>query len=82
MTADRLSPFALRQLGESFTWGVATKGREQKLTGQALFRDDVLTLNQADGPPLAGKVEPGQTPDTFNLRLLGDDKAPALAFKK
>jgi tetratricopeptide (TPR) repeat protein len=69
--------------GGAFTWQVATQGRTETLEGQAAFRDDVLMLNQTQGPPLAGKVHTEESkPDAFTFQLLGGDKAPALAFQR
>jgi tetratricopeptide (TPR) repeat protein len=66
----------------AFTWDVAVKDQKETLTGEAEFRDDILTLARADGPPLAGKVEPGATAETFQLKLLGGPDAPTLTFTK
>jgi len=65
----------------AFNWSVANKGRTESLSGKAAYRDNVLTLSQEEGPPLAGKVE-GIQPNQFAFRLLGNDKAPPLNFTR
>jgi hypothetical protein len=39
-----------------FVWDVDAKGQKQTLEGQAGFQDGTLILQQAQGPPLVGKV--------------------------
>jgi tetratricopeptide (TPR) repeat protein len=65
-----------------FTWTVTPKqGKPQVIKGKALYLEGEMALTQEQGNPLVGKVE---TPDagTMKFSLLGDDKAPALVFKK
>jgi hypothetical protein len=40
----------------AFAWNVDSKGQKQTLEGQAAFQDGTLILQQAQGPPLVGKV--------------------------
>src|SRR5262249_11972047 len=40
----------------AFTWTLSQKGKTESLQGQAGFQDNVLALNQEQGPPLVGKV--------------------------
>ena len=67
--------------GGGFTWAVTQTGQTQTIQGQSGYKDDVLVLTQQEGPPLAGKV--GNVNDKgFGFQLLGDPKAPTLAFAR
>ena len=73
---------ALQPDGE-FTWEVSSKGQmQQAVTGRAVYVNDVLSLTQADGPPLAGKVESKHS-SKFVFRMMGGaNNAPALTFTR
>src|SRR5262249_6721298 len=61
---------ALQADGE-YTWEVASKGQTQgTITGRAFYVDNVLSLTQEEGPPLAGKVE-SKDSSKFVFRLMG-----------
>ncbi len=65
----------------TFSWDVTAQGQTQTITGEAGYRDGVLSLAQAEGPPLAGKVE-GPGAEGFGFQLLGDAQAPTLKFRR
>src|SRR5262249_6028386 len=67
----------------AFTWSVANKGQQpQYITGRAVYLDNVLSLTQENGPPLAGKVE-SKDATKFVFHLMGGGaNAPALTFTK
>jgi tetratricopeptide (TPR) repeat protein len=70
----------LRSNGE-FTWGVNAKGRTDSVTGDARYRDGVLTLTQADAPDLAGKiVDLGDK--QFGFELQGGSHAATVQFSR
>jgi tetratricopeptide (TPR) repeat protein len=73
---------ALQPDGE-YTWEVANKGQKQQtITGHAVYVNNVLSLTQEEGPPLAGKVE-SKDSSKFVFRLMGGGKnAPALTFTR
>jgi hypothetical protein len=39
-----------------FVWSVDSKGQKQAIEGRAGFQDGTLILEQAQGPPLVGKI--------------------------
>jgi tetratricopeptide (TPR) repeat protein len=65
----------------AYTWNVDTKGqRNASISGRAYYLDNVLSLTQDDGPPLAGKVE-SRDASKFAFRLMGGgSNAPVLNF--
>jgi hypothetical protein len=65
----------------AFDWEVTSHGKTDSLTGQAAFRDGVLSLAQDQGAPLAGKVE-DLTANGFAFQLLGVSNAPPLKFTR
>jgi tetratricopeptide (TPR) repeat protein len=65
----------------TFTWDVNANGQDQAITGQADFRDGVLSLAQADGPPLVGQVQ-DLNAEGFGFQLLGSTQAPPLQFRR
>jgi hypothetical protein len=70
----------LRSNGE-FTWGVNAKGRTESVTGDARYREGVLTLTQADGPDLIGKiVDLGDK--QFGFELQGGVRASTIQFSR
>jgi hypothetical protein len=66
-----------------YTWGIANKGQEpQTISGRAVYVNDVLSLTQEEGPPLAGKVE-SKDSNKFVFHLMGGgNNAPALTFTR
>lgn len=65
-----------------FTWDVDTKGQKQSIEGQAGFQDGNLILQQAQGPPLVGKVTQNK-PDSFVFAPPGSgDKGGGLVFHR
>jgi tetratricopeptide (TPR) repeat protein len=81
-SADMSITLAIQNNGE-FQWDVANKGqRSGSLTGRAFYVNDVLSLTQEEGPPLAGKVE-SKDASKFVFRLMGGGaNAPALTFTR
>ena len=77
---DTAITLALKADGE-FTWNVANKGQQnQSIHGRAVYVNDVLSLTQEEGPPLAGKIE-SKDATKFTFRLMGGgNNAPALTF--
>jgi hypothetical protein len=66
----------------TFTWDVNNKGQSKPIKGQSSYQNGILTLTQADGPPLVGKVT-WQGPDKLNFKLLGNGpEDPGLTFSK
>ncbi len=66
----------------AFTWDVTAKGQSKPIKGQSTYQNEVLTLTQADGPPLAGKVT-WDGPEKFNFRLVGNGpEDPGLNFTR
>jgi tetratricopeptide (TPR) repeat protein len=65
----------------AFQWDVAHKGQpDGSISGRAYYLDNVLSLTQENGPPLAGKIE-SKEPNKFSMRLMGGrNNAPALTF--
>jgi tetratricopeptide (TPR) repeat protein len=64
-----------------FTWDVNSKGQTDSISGDADFVDGVLTLVQADAPPLAGKVvNLGAT--QFGFQLLEGPQAATIQFSR
>ncbi len=66
-----------------FTWDVANKGKpNESISGRAVYVNDVLSLTQENGPPLAGKIE-SKDASKFVFRLMGGgNNAPALTFSR
>jgi tetratricopeptide (TPR) repeat protein len=64
-----------------FTWDVNSKGQRQSITGQAGYRDGVLTLTQAEGPPLVGKVE-YLGDNHFGLQMRDGQKDSTINFRR
>jgi tetratricopeptide (TPR) repeat protein len=67
----------------AFKWDVAKKGQQNgSISGRAYYVNNVLSLTQEEGPPLAGKVE-SKDPNKFVFRLMGGgNSAPALTFTR
>jgi tetratricopeptide (TPR) repeat protein len=70
----------LREDGQ-FTWDVNTKGQIDSMTGEAEYRDGVLTLTQSDGPALAGKVV-NLGEKQFGFELFGGPQAATISFSR
>jgi hypothetical protein len=81
-SADTNITLALQADG-AYTWDVATKGQPSgAIKGHAAYVNDVLSLTQEDGPPLAGKIE-SKDASKFVMRLMGGGaNAPALTFTR
>ena len=79
---DTAITLALKADGD-FTWNVANKGQQnQSIHGRAVYVNDVLSLTQEEGPPLAGKIE-SKDASKFTFRLMGGgNNAPALTFTR
>jgi hypothetical protein len=71
------------QADGAFKWDVANKGQQQEsVSGRAVYVNNVLSLTQEDGPPLAGKIE-SKDASKFVFRLMGGGaSAPALTFSR
>jgi hypothetical protein len=68
--------------GGGFVWDVDAKGQKQTLEGQAGFQDGTLILQQAQGPPLVGKVTQSQA-NTFVFAPPGTgEKGGGLVFNR
>jgi tetratricopeptide (TPR) repeat protein len=67
----------------AYTWSITNKGQQQhSITGHAHYVNDVLSLTQENGPPLAGKIDSKEA-NKFVFHLMGGgNKAPALTFTK
>jgi hypothetical protein len=81
-TPDTAITLALQADGE-YTWDVANKGQTQgTISGRAVYVNNVLSLTQEEGPPLAGKIE-SKDSSKFVFRLMGGGRnAPALTFTR
>jgi hypothetical protein len=67
----------------AFTWSVTNKGREpESITGRAVYVDNVLSLTQEEGPPLAGKIESKDASKFVFHFMGGGNNAPALTFTR
>jgi hypothetical protein len=67
----------------AYTWNIANKGqRSESISGKAVYVNDVLSLTQENGPPLAGKIE-SKDASKFVFHLMGGaNNAPALTFSR
>jgi tetratricopeptide (TPR) repeat protein len=81
-SADTTITLALEADG-AFKWDVANKGQQNgSISGRAYYVNNVLSLTQEDGQPLAGKVE-SKEPNKFVFRIMGGrNNAPALTFTR
>jgi tetratricopeptide (TPR) repeat protein len=72
--------FALEADG-AYTWNITHKGQQkQSITGRAVYVNNVLSLTQENGPPLAGKID-SKDASKFVFHLMGGgNNAPALTF--
>jgi tetratricopeptide (TPR) repeat protein len=81
-SADTAITLSIQKDG-AFTWDVANKGQQaESIRGRAVYVNDVLSLTQDEGPPLAGKVESKEaTKFVFHL-MGGGSNAPKLTFTR
>ena len=65
----------------AYTWDVSNKGQQtSSVNGHAYYVNNVLSLTQENGPPLAGKVE-SRDAKKFSFHLMGGGaNTPALNF--
>jgi tetratricopeptide (TPR) repeat protein len=70
----------LRGNGE-FSWEVNTKGHTDSVSGDASYRDGVLTLTQADAPDLIGKIV-NLGDKQFGFELQGGGHAATIQFSR
>ena len=67
----------------AYTWSIAQGGQTQTITGKAGYQDDVLVLNQEEGPPLAGKVKLDPATNSFTFKPPGSaENVAGLSFSK
>jgi hypothetical protein len=78
--ADLSIDLTLRGNGQ-FTWDVTAKGRTDSVTGDAKYLEGVLTLTQADGPDLTGRVV-NLGDKQFGLELQGGLHAATILFSR
>jgi hypothetical protein len=67
----------------AYRWEVVNKGQKQgTISGRAVYVNNVLSLTQEEGPPLAGKIE-SKDSSQFVFHLMGGgNNAPALTFRR
>jgi tetratricopeptide (TPR) repeat protein len=70
----------LRDDGQ-FTWDVRAMGHTDSIAGDAVYRDGILTLTQADAPDLVGKIV-DLTDKQFGFELQGGPHAAAIQFSR
>jgi tetratricopeptide (TPR) repeat protein len=58
----------------TFSWAVSTDGQTHTIQGRASYKDDVLVLDQDDGPPLSGKIEVEASKTAFTFKPPGAPK--------
>ena len=67
----------------AFKWDVASKGQPQgSISGRAVYVDNVLSLTQEEGPPLAGKIESKDAKQFVFHFMGGGNNAPSLTFTR
>src|SRR5262249_15572306 len=64
-----------------FTWDVSAKGHTDSITGDADYRDEVLTLTQAQAPAMAGKVL-DLSEKQFRFELVGGPQQAKIQFSR
>ena len=65
------------QADGGFTWNVANKGQpNESITGRAVYVNDVLSLTQEEGPPLAGKIESKEASKLYSASWAGATTLP------
>ncbi|HKI17989.1 MAG TPA: tetratricopeptide repeat protein, partial [Isosphaeraceae bacterium] len=67
----------------AFTWDIAGKGgQNESIAGKAVYTNDILSLTQENGPPLAGKID-SRDASKFVFHLMGGGaNTPALTFTR
>jgi tetratricopeptide (TPR) repeat protein len=70
----------LRRDGQ-FTWDVSAMGHTDSIAGDAVYRDGILTLTQADAPDLVGKIV-DLSDKQFGFELQGGPHAAAIQFSR
>ena len=65
-----------------FTWKVARQGRSHQLRGQTSHAGGVLTLVQAEGPPMVGRLIWRDKDDFVFQALGGGPSDPGLSFQR
>ena len=67
----------------AYTWSIVQGGQTQTITGKAGYKDDVLVLNQEEGPPLAGKIKLDAATNSFTFKPPGaPESVDGLTFSK
>ncbi|SIO65797.1 Tetratricopeptide repeat-containing protein [Singulisphaera sp. GP187] len=79
-TPDVSIELTVQQDGQ-FAWDVNADGHADSITGEADYLDGVLTLSQADAPPLVGKVV-NLSATQFGFELLGGPQAATIQFAR
>ncbi|WP_406696957.1 CDC27 family protein [Singulisphaera sp. Ch08] len=69
------------QADGQFAWDVNADGQADSIIGEADYLDGVLTLSQADAPPLVGKVL-NLDANQFGFELLGGPQAATIQFSR
>jgi hypothetical protein len=68
--------------GGAFSWQVTQNGQKRQFSGTSTFGDGLLTLVQAQGPPLVGRVS-WTDANHMTFRVVGDTPDdPGLSFSK
>jgi hypothetical protein len=65
----------------SFTWKVDAQGQSRPFTGTSTFGNGILTLAQAQGPPMVGHVT-WLDPNHFKFQVAGGPDDPGLTFTR
>ncbi|WP_020465800.1 tetratricopeptide repeat protein [Singulisphaera acidiphila] len=69
------------QADGQFAWDVNANGQADSITGEADYLDGILTLSQAEAPPLVGKVV-NLSEKQFGFELLGGPQAATIPFSR
>ena len=70
------------QPGGTFAWKVTQKGKSHEFSGSSTYGDGILTLAQAQGPALVGRVAWADA-NHMTFRIVGDGPDdPGLSFSK
>ena len=70
----------LRRDGQ-FTWDVSATGHTDSIAGDAVYRDGILTLTQADAPDLVGKIV-DLSDKQFGFELQSGPHAASIQFSR
>ena len=79
-TPDMSIELNVREDGQ-FAWDVNSNGQADSITGDADYLDGILTLTQADAPPLVGKVV-GLGAKQFDFELLDGPQSATIQFAR